>query len=221
MIRAVIFDMDGVLVDSEPWYLEFFREFIRKNGREPDEELLLKTIGASNRETWRLVGQMWDPEADPAEVERIYRTRPDARYVQFQEAAFPGMQKALSSLASAGLRLLIASASSRKSVVRMTEETGIAPFIHAIVSGEQVKESKPAPDVYLRAIELSGVPKEECIAVEDSAYGVMAGHAAGIPVVGVDSRLVPGASDGADFRIRDVSEMPQFLMNHFGTQLRL
>lgn len=206
-VKAVIFDMDGVLVDSEHWYLKFFRDFLVENGKQPDEELLLRTVGASNFETWRLMGLMWGDDISPMDLEKIYRSRKPYPLVPFDKAAFPGMQDILRRLNEKGIRVLIASASFLTTVERMTVEAGIKDYVYAIVSGEQVKRSKPAPDVYLRAVELSGIPLENCIAVEDSAYGVMAAQAAGLPVIGVDNHLIPTASDQADYRIHTVADL--------------
>lgn len=206
--RAVIFDMDGVLVDSEPIYLEFFRIFLRRNGKTPDEELLLRTVGSSNHETWRLLAQMWGGDCDQDWLEQYYYSSCADLTFSYQQAAFPQMRETVKELWERGLTLLIASASLQPSIDRMLQETGIAPYISHTVSGETVRRSKPDPDVYLQAIALSGFAPEECIAVEDSVYGIQAARSAGLQVVGVYSALFPETQALADFQIPSVAQLP-------------
>lgn len=203
--RAIIFDMDGVLVDSEPVYLDFFREFLRRNGRVPNEELLLRTVGSSNRETWRLIAEMWGDCVDPAWVEFFYRASCTDLALPFHAVAFPGMEVTLRRLWEEGYILLIASASSQHSIQRMMEETGIAGYITGAISGETVRESKPSPDVYLQAIALSGCAPRECLAVEDSVYGIQSAHRAGLEVCTVHSRLFPEIQATGDYPIGTVA----------------
>lgn len=197
--------MDGVLVDSEPVYLDFFREFLRRNGRVPNEELLLRTVGSSNRETWRLIAEMWGGSCDPAWVESFYRDSCADLVLPYRTVAFPRMQETLRRLWEAGYRLLIASASSQHSIQRMLEETEIAPYITGAISGETVRESKPSPDVYLQAIALSGCAPEECLAVEDSIYGIQSAHRAGLDVCTVHSALFPEIQATGDYPIGTVA----------------
>ena len=191
-MKAIIFDMDGVLVDSEPEYLKFFRRFLLQNGKTPDEQLLLHTVGASNEITWRDMAAMWGDGCDWRWLDRYYHET-SGNQVDYARVLFPGVREALAELYGRGLRLLIASASRERSVRRMMRETGLEPYIHDIVCGEMVARSKPAPDVYLRAVELSGAGAEDCVAVEDSEHGIESAHRAGLRVVGVRSALLPHA----------------------------
>ncbi|MBQ4424186.1 MAG: HAD family phosphatase [Lachnospiraceae bacterium] len=209
-MKAIIFDMDGVLVNSEPVYLDFFRRFLLAHGKTPQEDLLLHTVGASNEITWQDMAAMWGEDRDWRWVESFYRAN-TANQVDYPAVIFPGVKETLAALSAQGWRLLIASASRETSVRRMMRETGLEPYIYDIVSGEMVAHSKPAPDVYLRAIERAGVPAENCLAVEDSAHGIEAAHRAGLTVIGVRSLLLPHAWDAADYRIESVAALPQIL----------
>ena len=209
-IKAIIFDMDGVLVDSEPAYLDFFRSFFRQHGHTTDEALLLRTVGASHKETWRLLAQMWGEDCDPLWLEELcYGTTRHA--LPYRELVFPGMQDTLKFLYEKGISLYIASASSQPSIQRMVEETGIAPYLSGAISGETVRRSKPDPDVYLQAIALSGYPAEQCLAVEDSIYGIQAARNAHLTVVGVYSALFPENQALADYQIPTVADLPALL----------
>ena len=209
-LKAIIFDMDGVLIDSEPAYLEIFRKFFADNRRPVDEEILLSTVGSSHKETWRLLGLMWGDDMTPVELEEYFKSTCDER-IPFDKVVFPGMRETLVKLHAQGLKLYIASASTQENIHRMMEETHIGPYISGAISGETLRRSKPFPDVYLQSIELAGVKAEECIAVEDSPYGVEAAIRAGLRVVGVRSILNPTAWDRADYRIETVAQLPELL----------
>ena len=110
--RAVIFDLDGVLVDSEPQYLEFFRQFLLQNGCVPQEEGLRATVGSSNYETWRQLALMWsDPLIPPLELERIYLHQCGHLAIDYQASLFPGVLQLVQRLQRGGLVLAIASSS--------------------------------------------------------------------------------------------------------------
>ena len=71
-LEAILFDMDGVLVDSEPVYLDFFRTFFARNGKQADPERLKKTVGASHKKTWQLLAEMWSPDCEPEKLCELY-----------------------------------------------------------------------------------------------------------------------------------------------------
>lgn len=216
-LRAVIFDMDGVLVNSEPVYLELFSEFFRRNGRSVCREELVRTVGTSSQETWRILACAWGWTEDPMELRRFYRESCQDMFVPYGEVAFPEMRKTLEALSSKGFSLCIASASARASIQRMMRETGITPSIAHVVSGEDVAHSKPAPDVYLKAISLLGLPPENCVAVEDSQCGIQAAKAAGLRVIGVRSQLEPDSWKLADTVIEGIAELDALLEETDGT----
>lgn len=184
--QAVIFDLDGVLVDSEPQYLEFFRKFLRQNGCIPQEEGLRATVGSSNYETWRQLALMWsDPLIPPLELEKIYLRQCGNLAINYQASLFPGVPQLMQRLQRRGLVLAIASSSPMPAIQRMLEQTGFDTYISYVVSGEMFHRSKPDPEIYLHAVSLTGFSPEQCLAVEDSSYGIQAAKRAGLEVVAV------------------------------------
>lgn len=184
--RAVIFDLDGVLVDSEPQYLEFFRQFLRQNGCVPQEDVLRATVGSSNYETWRQLALMWsDPHIPPLELEQIYLRQCGHLAIDYQASLFPGVTQLVQRLQSRGMVLAIASSSPMSAIQQMLRQTGFHAYISHVVSGEMFRRSKPDPEIYLHAISLTGFSPEECLAVEDSSYGIQAAKSAGLEVVAV------------------------------------
>lgn len=211
-LEAILFDMDGVLVDSEPVYLDFFRTFFVRNGKQADPERLKKTVGASHKKTWQLLAEMWSSDCEPEKLCELYHNTCADLVLSYQRAAVPGLQQTLALLQQKGLRLYIVSASALPSIQRMIAETGVGPYITDVVSGESVRRSKPDPDAYLQAMRLAQTDAEHCIAVEDSRYGFQAARAAGLHTAGVRSRLDPQAQAAADWPISSITELPGLLM---------
>lgn len=184
--RAVIFDLDGVLVDSEPQYLEFFRQFLRQNGCTPQEEGLRATVGSSDYETWRQLALMWrDPQIPPLELKAIYLRQCGHLTIDYRASLFPGVTQLVQRLHRRGLVMAIASSSPMSAIQRMLEQTGFDAYISYVVSGEMFRRSKPDPEIYLHAIRLTGFSAEQCLAVEDSSYGIQAAKSAGLEVAAV------------------------------------
>lgn len=184
--RAVIFDLDGVLVDSEPQYLEFFRQFLRQNGCVPQEDGLRATVGSSDYETWRQLARMWrDPQIPPMELKALYLRQCGHLAIDYRASLFPGMDQLIQRLHRRGLVLAIASSSPMSAIQAMLDQTGLGPYISHVVSGEMFRCSKPDPEIYRYTICLTGLPPEQCLAVEDSTYGIRAAKGAGLDVVAV------------------------------------
>ena len=209
--RAVIFDLDGVLVDSEPQYLAFFRQFLLQNGCTPQEEVLRATVGSSNYETWRLLAQMWsDPKIPPLELEQIYLRQCGHQAIDYQASLFPGVTELVQRLHRRGLVLAIASSSPMAAIEHMLEQTGFHAYISHVVSGEMFRRSKPDPEIYLHAVALTGFSPDQCVAVEDSSYGIQAAKGAGLDVVAVAEPFGLDQSQADYFlpHIRQLDQLP-------------
>lgn len=178
---AVIFDLDGVLVDSEPIYREGLRRFLA-----PDvltDEQYGSIVGISERDTWlwvqRTYGRTDTAEAMAAACRPfIHRARASASV-----EALAGAHELLALLRGADCRLAVASQSSPGWVAGMLDSIGLGDAFDTIVTASQVREPKPAPDIYLRAASLLRVAPSDCIAVEDSHAGIESATAAGMRVV--------------------------------------
>jgi beta-phosphoglucomutase-like phosphatase (HAD superfamily) len=186
---AVLFDMDGVLVDSEPWWNDVRSAFAREHGRPWTHEDETSCKGGNSRE-WAAIVQarLGLPElavddildAVVAGVVACYRDHP---------APIIGDSPAQVRRIAATRPVGIASSSHRAIIAAAMDALGIRDVLDAIVSSDEVPLGKPEPDVYLLAASLLGVEPGRCLVVEDSLNGVRAGKAAGMTVV-----LVPNAS---------------------------
>lgn len=205
--KAVIFDMDGVLIDSEPVYLEIFRKFITENGGNADEEILRAIAGASSRQTWVYMAQMWKETIDPEELHREFRRQYPQFQIPYREVVYPGVGNLLAWLKKKGVRLALASSSSDRAIGRMLEETGFASYFDCIVSGDMFKESKPNPEIYLYTLSRLGLAAEECVVMEDSTYGIQAAKAAGLPVAAVRDHRFSYDQSGADWFVEQTADL--------------
>ena len=190
---AVIFDLDGVLVDAEIWWDEVRIEFARRHGRtwtEADRAAIMgaNSVGWSTTMRERLGLHELAREAIEDEVVAAMEER-------YRAAGAPGIEGAVEAVRRISEDLPVAVASSAPmSIIRAAVGSlGIAGLFGAIVSSDEVMAGKPAPDVYLLAAERLGVDPAACLVVEDSLNGVLAGRAAGMVVALVPNQAIPPA----------------------------
>jgi HAD superfamily hydrolase (TIGR01509 family) len=191
VIDAVVFDLDGVIIDSEELWDEVREGFAHERGGRWSAQAQADMMGMSSTE-WSLylhevVGV---PEA-PEEINREVVERMLARYSEHLPL-IDGAVGAVKRLA-AHWPLGVASSSNRRLIDRVLEVSGLAPYFKATVSSEEVEHGKPAPDVYLEAARRLGVDPRLCAAVEDSHNGIRAAKAAGMRTLAIpNARFPPG-----------------------------
>ncbi len=187
--EAVIFDMDGVLVDNHQFHLEAWVIFCRKFNIElTPEEFRLKMFGGNNRNLLEkvlnrpLTSEQIHQYAD--EKELIYRQlhAPTIRGVD-------GVIEFISHLKKENVRLAVATAAPRENLDFVLNSLGITSYFDVTVDDSQVVNGKPDPEIYLKASSLLGVSPEKCVVFEDSLTGIAAAQSAGIKVIGVRTSL--------------------------------
>ena len=193
-IEAVVFDMDGVLVDTEHLWDEVREALTREWGGRYTPEAQEAMMGMSSLEWSRylheVVGLREAPETINAEVVR----RMLIRY-ETELPVVPGAVEAVDRLAAAGLRLALASSSNRELIDAVLRALELTALFEVTVSSEEVARGKPAPDVYLEAARRLRVEPARCAAVEDSASGIRAAKAAGMRVIAYPNRHYPPAAE--------------------------
>jgi beta-phosphoglucomutase family hydrolase len=199
-IRAFLFDMDGVIVDSNPLHRESWAEYNRRHGVETTEAMQQRMYGKRNDDIVRdfFGAHLADAEvyAHGAAKEQLYREmiRP-----ALNESLVPGVREFLER--HRGEPVGMATNAEPENVEFLIEEAGLRPYFRVLVDGHQVPNPKPYPDIYLRAAELLGVPPCDCVVFEDSLPGIEAARAAGMAVVGLTT--THHGLPGVDMEIRD------------------
>lgn len=180
---ALLFDMDGLMVDSEPLWFEVEREFARERGGDFTLELARACIGCGILNTLRVMertlGIPIEPERDMADVIGRF----EARVGQLELK--PGFTELFDEAGARGIPRALASSSARRLVHATLQRFGLRERFGAVVTGDCVEHPKPAPDIFLEAARRLGVATHGCVVLEDSQSGVRAGRAAGMKVIAV------------------------------------
>lgn len=209
--KAIIFDMDGVLVDSEVAYLNFFREFLERHGKEIKEDVLLKIAGADSRMTWRYMTILWGDTDTPDQIRQLFHQEYPENMIDYQKYLFPGIGELLENLKMQGYILALASSSKKRDIYRMLKENGLQQYFSVIVSGEDFKESKPNPEIYYDTCARLKLSPEECLIIEDSTYGIQAGKAAGVKVIAIKDTRFGYDQSMADDWIAKTTDLSAYL----------
>ncbi len=209
MIRTVIFDMDGVIIDTEPIHHHAFFTQFAELGIAVSDELYASFLGSSTRNVFQRLKQEF---ALAQEVPALLQRKRELFNQAFDTDAgldlLPGVRALIQDLREHDVQLVLASSASKATIARVFNRFGLGPYFSHIVSGEDFVQSKPNPAIFLHAAELAQTPVSECIVIEDSANGVAAAKAAGIYCVGYASPHSAGQDLRlADRVIRDFSEM--------------
>lgn len=191
--RAVVLDLDGVVVDTEEVWDRERRAYVSEHGGTWTEAATRAMQGMSSAEWSRYLVEELGAGGDPAEVSRAVALMVVAE-VERELPLLPGAVRAVNALATE-LTLGLASSANREVIDAVLDGAGITERFAATVSSEEVERGKPAPDVYLEAARRIGVDPTACVAVEDSSNGLRAAHAAGMIVIATPNHAFPPAPD--------------------------
>lgn len=212
-LRAVIFDMDGTLLDTERAHLEAWKRVGKAHGYDISEALFQKTRGlskAASRQVFKVAyGEDFDydamrPERHAMEEAIIARRSP---------MLLPGVGDFLKWLRSRDMAIAVASSTRREYVALHLEQSEITEYFDAVVGGDMVEKGKPDPEIFLLAAKLLGIAPEHCLVVEDAPSGATAGLRAGMMTVLVPD-LVPVTEEigkTVDFVANTMADLPAFL----------
>ena len=191
-IKAVLFDMDGLMVDTESLATEAFIHSAKKQGYDMTKEETLLVLGFTTKSIY----DFWENYFKNSDVSG--KQLVDDHYKYIENILFttgprkmPYIEELLKYLKESNYKVAVASSSNMNHIINNMEKTGLKKYIDEFASGAEVENGKPAPDVFLLAAERLGVKPEECLVLEDSKAGVIAGSAAGSKVIMVPDMFKP------------------------------
>jgi len=207
MIKAVIFDMDGVLIDSEIIYLDHMYEKLKIKYPQINREALFAVVGSTTKRTMEIISDVIGEDVNSHMFQELYAElwvdcRPD--YPSILRKEVPDILKELH---RRGYQVALASSTSRAGIDDVLTSCGLKGDFDYIVSGEEFKESKPNPEIYLHTADTLKREPKECLVVEDSTYGIMAGHGAGMTVASVIDDRFSFDRSLADYSINGLWEI--------------
>jgi HAD superfamily hydrolase (TIGR01509 family) len=216
-IEAVVFDLDGVIVDSEGLWDDVRERYVRERGGRYDAEAQRAMMGMSSTEWSQYIHDELGVDVSPEEINRDVVELMAARYREHLPL-IPGARKAVERMAGS-FPLGLASSSNRELIDAVLELAGLAEFFRANVSSEEVPRGKPAPDVYLEAAHRLGVAPEKCAAIEDSHAGIRSAKAAGMRIVAIPNSHYPpdaAALAAADAALTSIDQLTPTIIESDG-----
>lgn len=197
---AVIFDMDGVIFDSERATYDCWKELERIHGLEDISKAYYKCIGTTHARTEEIMketyGEDFPYEKYSQEASKMYHERHDYGKLPMKK----GIVELLEFLKAEGKKIAVASSTRKPTVQKQLEWAGILEYFDDVITGDMVERSKPAPDIFLKACEKLGVEPERAFAIEDSFNGIRSANAGGLRPIMVPDMLMP------DDEMRELAE---------------
>lgn len=181
MLKGIIFDMDGVLINSEPFHYQVWKEALKKRGINLDYEIYKPCIGSTVQVLMQILHEHYgvDEKDDSLSLE-VKNLKQEMREKQGYPPLIPYVKDMLERFHEAGYQMAVASSSPQEYIENVTSYWGISPYFQVLVSGEHVEHPKPAPDIFLKTADILGLLPEECLVIEDSENGCRAAKAAGM-----------------------------------------
>ncbi len=184
MIKAVIFDMDGVLINTEPLHFQCWKEAWKENGIEITYDVYKKCIGSTSEFLMKLIRESYTDQFQEEVVKNRFAVLKRDYIERHGYPTIPGVPEIIKGLHQSGLLLAVASSSSLVQIQNTLEALNVRNYFQCLISGEMVKHPKPAPDIFLLAAESLNLKPEECVVIEDSTNGCNAAKNAGIRCIG-------------------------------------
>lgn len=208
---AVIFDMDGVIVDSEPLHKRAFEALFGELGRKHDHGIVFSDYyGRSDK---ALLGDFIEKHKLPHELEDLTQRKLKyfLTYLREHRPVFKELHQLVPELAK-HYKLGVASSSSHHVIDVVMEISGLRPHFNAIVGFEDIRFTKPDPEIYFTAAKRLGVRPSQCCVIEDAALGVQAAQMAGMTCIGLTTSLPPEKLKRADFVARNYAQVREILL---------
>ena len=216
-LKAVLFDMDGVIVDTEPLHRKAYFKMFDDLAIEVSEDLYTSFTGASTKKVCTTIIENFQLERNHEHLSAIKRVYfKDYFYNDADFNLIPGVKKLIENYYENGVKLVLASSASMVTIDMVFEKFGLEKYFIGKISGADLKESKPHPEIFLLAAKIANEPKKNCLVIEDSTNGIAAAHAAGIFCAAYKSEHSSGQNyEKANLVISDFEEITFDNMKNF------
>lgn len=209
--RGVVFDMDGVLVDTEYLEQRHLADYIIDYGLDASDEERMALVGSSGKDFYGAMARWWERSGKALDIDGVkmsYSSYVKGEYTDnYLSVMNQGVPETLRALKRMGVRVALASSSRRETIEKVLSDCGISSLFDVVVSGEEFRESKPNPEIYLHTIERLGLSSNECCCVEDSVPGITAGKTAGLTVFAKREERFGFSQEAADEIIDQVPDL--------------
>ncbi|BCG59443.1 HAD family hydrolase [Paenibacillus sp. URB8-2] len=206
--KAVIFDKDGVIIDTQPIHYRVFCEFCDKFSWNITKSEYESYIGTTSIEMFHRIKKRYSSNIDVSELVDMFQDRYLAIIESLKdERPILGVDILIKQLYSNGIQLAVASSATRRKIKLVLNMFNLSTYFRSIVSGYEVERSKPSPDIFLRAAKDLNIHPEECIVIEDSTNGIFAAKAAGMRSIGYQNPLGQQDLSMADYTISNFNEL--------------
>lgn len=196
-LRAIVFDLDGVLADSEGLHVQAWERLFEGRGLPFDPRWAWEWVGVPDVEIAAMVARRFEVQGSPKDL--VHEKRERFRgLVRAGLRSFEGVAGELQQCLAGSVPVAIGTSSARSEAALMLQVMGYEAWFPVVVAGDDVPRVKPAPDIYLEAARRLGLPPGQCIALEDSPGGIAAARAAGMAVVAVSTSFPPERLGGAE-----------------------
>ena len=212
MISAVIFDMDGVLFDSEPYHDQTTTSILESYGAKGAYEAIRPYVGRSPEDMWAAMKTKYDISASVEDLVELQWKKNIAGLKDSGLERSEGLSELLEFCHNKGIRVAVASSSRQDFMEAVFDHLDLWKYVEVFASGSEVENGKPMPDIFLLAATRLDIDPERCLVVEDSTAGVQAGRMAGMYTIGYDNPTSGGQNvNAADVVVKSLGEIPKII----------
>lgn len=191
MIKGIVFDMDGLMFDTERLAVEAWAFAGKQMGQSITEDIVIKTLGLNTENTQRVFNYYLGEDFDFSAARRIRIDYVTSYIENYGIPIKPGLIELLYYLKSNYYKITVATSSERERARYYFKKADISEYFDQIVCGDMIERGKPEPDIYLRASEIIGIAPDECFALEDSPLGILSAYRAGMKPIMIPDLLQP------------------------------